>query len=131
MAVKAESKGVRMSPRKVGAVASLVRGRTVADALVILEHVPRRASTPVIKTIKSAAANATHNHNYKAEGLRIVEITVNHGPRTKRYRPAAMGRALPFQKRSSHIRVMVEGEQRAAKPVAAKPAATAEKAEEK
>lgn len=123
MAVKAESKGVRMSPRKVGAVAHLVRGRTVADALVILEHTPRRAATPVLKTIKSAAANATHNHNYKEDGLRIVEITVNHGPRTKRYRPAAMGRALPYQKRSSHIRVLVEGEQRAAaKPKAEKPA---------
>jgi large subunit ribosomal protein L22 len=130
MAVKAESKGVRMSPRKVGVVASLVRGRTVADALTILEHTPRRAALPVIKTIKSAQANATHNHNYKAEGLRIVEITVNHGPRTKRYRPAAMGRALPFQKRSSHIRVLVEGEQRAAKP-AAKTAAKAEAKETK
>jgi large subunit ribosomal protein L22 len=126
MAVKAESKGVRMSPRKVGIVASLVRGRTVADALVILQNVPRRAAVPVIKTIKSAQANATHNHNYKAEGLRIVEITVNHGPRTKRFRPAAMGRALPFQKRTSHIRVLLDGEQRAAKP-----AAKAEKAEEK
>jgi len=126
MAVKAESKGVRMSPRKVGEVATLVRGRTVADALAILEHVPRRAALPVIKTIKSAQANATHNHNYKAEGLRIVEITVNHGPRTKRFRPAAMGRALPYMKRSSHIRVLIEGEQRpAAKPKAeAKPAAT-------
>ena len=129
MAVKAESKGVSMSPRKVAAVASLVRGRSVADALVILQHTPRRAVLPVIKTIQSAQANVTHNHNYKAEGLRIVEITVNHGPRTKRFRPAAMGRALPFQKRSSHIRVLVEGEQRAAaKPKAeAKPA----KAEEK
>ena len=125
MAVKAESKGVQMSPRKVSAVAHLVRGRSVADALVILENTPRRASIPVIKTIKSAAANATHNHNYKSEGLRIVEITVNHGPRTKRFRPAAMGRALPFQKRSSHIRVLVEGEQRAAaiqKKEATKPA---------
>lgn len=133
MSVKAESKGVRMSPRKVGVVASLVRGRTVEDALTILEHTPRRAALPVIKTIKSAQANATHNHNYKAEGLRIIEITVNHGPRTKRYRPAAMGRALPYQKRSSHIRVLVEGEQRAAaKPKAEKPAAKpAEKAEEK
>jgi large subunit ribosomal protein L22 len=130
MAVKAESKGVRMSPRKVGVVAALVRGRTVADALTILEHVPRRAALPVIKTIKSAQANATHNHNYKGDTLRIVEITVNHGPRTKRYRPAAMGRALPYQKRSSHIRVLVEGEQRAAaKPAAVKP--KAEKAEEK
>lgn len=108
-----------MSPRKVGEVASLVRGRSVDDALVILQNTPRRAALPVLKTIKSAAANATHNHNYKSEGLRIVEITVNHGPRTKRYRPAAMGRALPFQRRSSHIRVMVEGEQRpAAKPKA-------------
>jgi large subunit ribosomal protein L22 len=126
MAVKAESKGVRMSPRKVGVVASLVRGRTVADALVILSNVPRRAALPVIKTIKSAQANATHNHNYKGDTLRIVEITVNHGPRVKRFRPAAMGRALPYQKRSSHIRVLVDGEQRAAKP-----AAKAEKAEEK
>ncbi|HSX31364.1 MAG TPA: 50S ribosomal protein L22 [Candidatus Saccharimonadales bacterium] len=132
MAIKAESKGVRMSPRKVGAVASLVRGRSVADALVILQHTPRRAATPVIKTIKSAEANATHNHNYKAGTLRIVEITVNHGPRIKRYRPAAMGRALPYQKRSSHIRVMVDGEQRtAAKPATTKPATTLKKAEEK
>lgn len=123
MAVKAESKGVRMSPRKVGEVASLVRGRTVADALTILEHVPRRAAVPVLKTIKSAQANATHNHNYKGDTLRIVEITVNHGPRTKRFRPAAMGRALPFQKRSSHIRVLVEGEQRAAAKPAKQPKA--------
>lgn len=122
MAVKAEAKGVQMSPRKVQEVASLVRGRTVADALTILSHVPRRAATPVIKTIESAKANAEHNHNYKGDTLRIVEITVNHGPRTKRFRPAAMGRALPFQKRTSHIRVLVEGEQRAAKkPVATKP----------
>lgn len=121
-----------MSPRKVGAIAHLVRGRTVADALVILEHTSRRAALPVLKTIKSAEANATHNHNYKAGTLRIVEITVNHGPRIKRFRPAAMGRALPYQKRSSHIRVLVDGEQRAAaKPAAAKPAAKTEKAEEK
>lgn len=121
MAVKAESKGVRLSPRKVAAVAALVRGRTVADAIVILEHTPRRAALPVIKTIKSAQANASHNHNYKADTLRIVEITVNHGPRMKRFRPAAMGRALPYMKRSSHIRVLVDGEQRPAKkPVAAK-----------
>ncbi len=123
MSVKAESKGVRLSPRKVAEVASLVRGRSVADALVILEHTPRRAALPVLKTIKSAQANAEHNHNYKADTLRIVEITVNHGPRMKRYRPAAMGRALPFMKRSSHIRVLVDGEQRIAKkPAATKPA---------
>lgn len=129
MAVKAEAKGVRLSPRKVAAVASLVRGRSVEDAIVILEHTPRRAALAVLKTIKSAQANATHNHNYKAEGLQIVEITVNHGARMKRFRPAAMGRALPYMKRSSHIRVLVDGEQRPAKkPAAAK---TADKKEAK
>lgn len=115
MAVQAIAKGVRMSPRKVAVVATLVRGRTVEDALIILSHTPRRSALPVIKVIKSAQANAEHNHNLKPTGLRIIEITVNHGPRLKRYRPAAHGRALPFQRRTSHIRVIVDGEIRAAK----------------
>ncbi len=120
MSVKAVAKGVRMSPRKVGVVASLVRGRSVADALVILQHVPRRSSMPVLKTIKSAAANADHNHNLKPDTLKIVEISITSGPRLKRYRPAAHGRALPFQRRTSHIRVVVDGETRVAKkPVTA------------
>jgi large subunit ribosomal protein L22 len=115
MSVKAIAKGVRMSPRKVGVVAALVRGRTVADALTILEHVPRRSATPVIKTVKSAVANADHNHNLKPDTLKIVEISVTSGPRLKRFRPAAHGRALPFQRRTSHIRVVVDGEARAPK----------------
>lgn len=113
--VLAIAKGVRMSPRKVGVVASLVRGRTVEDALVILANTPRRSALPVIKAIESAKANADHNHGLKPQTLRIVEITVNHGPRVKRYRPAAHGRALPFQKRTSHIRVVVDGEKREVK----------------
>ena len=115
MGVLAVAKGVRMSPRKVGVVAALVRGRTVADALVILEHTPRRAATAVLKTVKSAVANADHNHNYKPDTLKIVEISVTPGPRLKRFRPAAHGRALPFQRRTSHIRVVVDGEVRAPK----------------
>lgn len=114
MPVQAVAKGVRMSPRKVGVVAALVRGRTVEDALVILEHTPRRSAMPVLKAIKSAQANADHNHGYKPSTLRIVEISVSHGPRLKRYRPAAHGRALPFERRSSHIRVIVDGEMRSA-----------------
>ena len=115
MGVLAVAKGVRMSPRKVGVVADLVRGRTVADALVILEHVPRRSALPVLKTVKSAQANADHNHNMKPDTLKIVEISVTPGPRLKRFRPAAHGRALPFQRRTSHIRVVVDGEVRAPK----------------
>jgi large subunit ribosomal protein L22 len=121
MGVLAIAKGVRMSPRKVGVVADLVRGRTVADALVILEHVPRRSALPVLKTVKSAQANADHNHNMKPDTLKIVEISVTPGPRLKRFRPAAHGRALPFQRKTSHIRVVVDGEVRVAKkPASAK-----------
>lgn len=128
MAVQAVAKGVHMSPRKVGVVAQLVRGRTVADALTILEHVPRRAALPVKKVVESARANAAYNHNYKADSLKIVSISVTPGPRFKRYRPAAHGRALPFQRRTSHILVVVEGEQRPAKKPAVKKAdAEAEK----
>lgn len=126
MAVSSVAKGVRMSPRKVGVVASLVRGRSVADALVILQHTPRRSVQPVIKAIKSAQANADHNHNFKPDTLQIVSITVTPGVRYKRYRPAAHGRALPFQRRTSHINVVVDGEKRTPKKPAAKAAAKKE-----
>ena len=115
MAVQAIAKGVRLSPRKVSVVAALVRGRSVSDALVILEHTPRRSAVAVKKAIASARANAEYNHNYKPDSLHIVEISVTPGPRLKRYKPAAHGRALPFQKKTSHIRVVVDGEQRATK----------------
>ncbi len=126
----AVAKGVRMSPRKVAVVAALVRGRTVADALVILEHTPRRTALPVKKAIASAAANAENNHNLKPGTLSITEISVTPGPRLKRFRPAAHGRALPFQRRTSHIRVMVNGEARQAKPSATSKAAAANKSDE-
>ncbi len=120
MAVKAVARGVKISPRKVAAVAALVRGRSVEDALVILSHTPRRSATAVSKVIASAKANADHNHGYKPATLMITEIGVTPGPRIKRYRPAAHGRALPFQRKSSHIRVIVDGEKREVKKPAAK-----------
>ena len=126
--VKALAKGVSHSPRKVSEVAALVRNRTVADALVILQHTPRRASLPVQKVIASARANAEHNHNLKPDTLHIAEITVTAGPRIKRFRPASHGRALPFQRKTSHIRVIVTGEERQKKQAksAEKPAAKEE-----
>ena len=115
MSVQATAKGVRMSPRKVAVVAALVRGRSVADAITILSHTPRRSALAVRKVIESARANAEHNHNYKPDSLQITEIRVSSGPSIKRYRPAAHGRALPFQRRSSHIYVSVDGEVRVTK----------------
>jgi large subunit ribosomal protein L22 len=127
--VKALAKGVSHSPRKVSEVASLVRNRTVADAIVILNHTPRRSAVAVEKVISSAKANAEHNHNLKPDTLRIAEITVTAGPRIKRYRPAAHGRALPFQRKTSHISVTVTGEERQKKTTASKK--TADKKESK
>jgi large subunit ribosomal protein L22 len=112
MPVQAIAKGVKLSPRKVAVVASLIRGRSVKDALIILDHTPRRSAVAVKKVVVSARANAEHNHNYKPATLQIIEISVTPGPRIKRFRPAARGRALPYQKKSSHIKVIVEGEQR-------------------
>jgi large subunit ribosomal protein L22 len=120
MPVKALAKSVRISPRKVEVVTALVRGRTVSDALTILEHTPRRSAIAVKKVIQSAVANADYNHGYKPDTLRIVEIGVTPGPRYKRVRPAARSMSLPYQLRTSHITVLVDGEKRAAKK---KPAA--------
>jgi large subunit ribosomal protein L22 len=136
MAVKAIAKGIKLSPRKVAVVAALVRGRSVDDAITILDHTQRRSALAVKKVIQSARANADHNHGYKPATLQITEISVTAGPRIKRFRPAAHGRALPYEKKSSHIRVIVDGEKRevnaakkAAKPVAAKAAAKTEEKE--
>jgi len=115
MPVQSIAKGVRMSPRKVGVVAALVRGQSVANALVILEHTPRRSAEPVQKAISAAKANAEKNHGLKPDSLIITEISVTPGARQKRFRPAARGRALPYQLRSSHIRVVVDGEKRQVK----------------
>jgi large subunit ribosomal protein L22 len=119
--VRALAKGVDQTPRKVGLVASLVRNRTVADALVILEHVPKRAALPVKKVIESAKANAVNNHGLDGKSLTITTLSVTTGPRLRRFKPASRGRALPFEKKTSHILVEVSGiEKPKKKPVAAK-----------
>jgi large subunit ribosomal protein L22 len=122
--VRAYAKGIDQAPRKVSLVASLIRGRTVADALVILEHVPKRAALPVKKAVEAAQANATNNHNLDGKTLEITTLSVTAGPRLKRFNPASRGRALPFQKKSSHILVEVSGSEKPKK----KPVVTKESA---
>ena len=115
-------KGVDSQPRKVSIVASLVRDRYVADAIVILENTPRRAATAVRKAIESANANLlSNNSNIDTKTIAISRISVTAGNRMRRYVPASRGRALPFEKISSNIFVEVVGEEKAKK--------TAEKAE--
>ena len=124
--VKAHIIGVDQTPRKLSLVASLVRGRTVADASVILDHTPKRAALAVKKAIQSAAANAVNNHGLDAKSLTISTLSVTAGPRLRRYKPASRGRALPFEKKSSHILVEVAGVEKVVKKPAAKKAETKE-----
>lgn len=118
--VRAFIKGIDQTPRKVSIVASLVRGRSVADALVILDHTPRRAALAVKKAIASAVANATNNHGLDNKTLVISTLNVTAGPRMRRYKPASRGRALPFEKKSSHILVEVTGTEKPKKKPAIK-----------
>lgn len=120
--VKAHIKGVDQAPRKLSLVASLVRGRSVADASVILDHTPKRAALAVKKAIQSAAANAVNNHGLDAKSLTISTLSVTAGPRIKRFKPASRGRALPFEKKSGHILVEVAGVVKQVKKPAAKKA---------
>ena len=129
--VRAYSKGVTQAPRKVSLVASLVRGRQVADALVILEHVPKRAALPVKKAIESAQANATNNFGLDAKSLVISTLSVTAGTRLRRFTPASRGRALPFEKITSNILVEVSGVEKPKKKPVAKTEATEEKEEAK
>ncbi len=114
---RAIEKGIDSQPRKVSVVASLVRDRYVADAVVILENTPRRAARAVRKAIESAAANLLNNSGISIDpkSIRIARISVTAGTRMRRYVPASRGRALPFEKISSNIFVEVAGEEKVKK----------------
>ena len=111
MEVRATSKYVRITSRKVRRVANLVRGKKVEEALFTLKYLPHRGARILEKVISSAQANAEHNHKMDKGKLHIVRAYVDQGPTLKRFRPRAMGRASPILKRTSHITVVVgEGE---------------------
>jgi large subunit ribosomal protein L22 len=104
----AVSKTVRVTPRKARLVADLVRGKDVKDALGILYTVNKAASTPIRKTIQSAAANATNNFSMDEDKLYVSDIQINDALRIKRYRPRAKGSAASIIKRTSTIVVKVK-----------------------
>ena len=121
-------KGVDSMPRKASVVASLARDRYVADALVILEHTPRRAARAVKKAIESANANLLNSGvSIDPKTIRIARISVTAGTRIRRYVPASRGRALPYEKISSNIFVEVAGEEKEKKAAAPKTEAKPEK----
>lgn len=107
MNVKAQAKYVRESPNKVRRVLDLVRGLSVNEAEAVLSFANRGAAEPVVKVLKSAVANAEHNHSLDADDLFVAEAFADEGPTLKRFRPAARGRATRIRKRTSHITIVV------------------------
>ena len=110
---KAEARTVRIAPRKARLVVDLIRGKSVAEALAILQFTPRAASPIVEKVLKSAIANAEHNYDLNIENLVVKEAYVNEGPTLKRFRPRAQGAASAINKRTSHITIVVSEKEEA------------------
>ena len=104
MQVKAYTKYARMSPQKVRKVARAIQGRNAAEALEMLNLIPRKSARLIGKTLKSAIANAENNNNLSSDALKIETAIIEQGPAFKRFRPAARGSAHPYKKSTSHIR---------------------------
>ena len=107
MVAKAHAKYLRISPRKVKIVLDLIRGKDVATATAILLQTPKAASEPVLKLLKSAAANAENNHQMDPEKLYVSQVFACPGPIIKRIMPRAQGRAYRINKRTSHVTIAV------------------------
>ena len=107
MEAKAFLRYVRISPRKVGIVCDLIRGKSVAQATAILMNTPKAASEPLVKLLKSAAANAENNHGMDPEKLFVSQCFATPGPILKRMRPASKGRGCRINKRTSHVTIAV------------------------
>ncbi len=105
--MKATAKFVRIAPRKARLVADEVRGKSVPEAVSILQFTNKRAAGIVGDVIKSAAANAEHNDDADVDELFVRDVRVDEGPTIKRYRARAMGRATMIRKRTSHISVVL------------------------
>jgi large subunit ribosomal protein L22 len=115
---RAIQRSTRQSPYKMRLVIDQIRGKDVNEALALLKFSKKHAAKQIEKTLVSAVANAEHlareaNESVDVDRLYVKHAVVNEGPKLKRFTPAAMGRATPIQKRTSHVEIVVaEREQR-------------------
>jgi large subunit ribosomal protein L22 len=129
---QAMARYIRVSPQKARLVVDLIRGQQAGAALEVLRFTKKRVARDIEKVLRSAIANAQRKADDAGESLDVDELYVagcyvNEGPRWKRLRPAPMGRAFRYQRRTSHIVVEVTEHQLAA---AERAAATAARLEE-
>ncbi len=119
MEARAIQRTVRQSARKMRLVIDQIRGRAVPEAYAILRFSKKLAAKQIHKVLKSAVANAQQqaqrqNAAFDADRLRVRYAVVNEGPTLKRFTAAAMGRATPILKRTSHVEIHVTAEDGAA-----------------
>ena len=105
---RATAKFVRISPFKVRIVLNIIRGKSVVEALAILENTPKAASEVLIKLVNSAIANGENNQNLAKSDMYVAEAFANEGPTLKRIQPVSKGRAYRINKRTSHITVVLD-----------------------
>jgi large subunit ribosomal protein L22 len=105
--VRAISRYIRMSPSKIRRVLRQIQGKTYPEALLLLEFMPYASCTPIIKTLRSATANARNNLNFNERDLIVKSAFADKGPTMKRFRPRAQGRAYRIMKATSHITIVV------------------------
>ena len=112
MEARAIQRAVRQSPRKMRLVVDQIRGRAVPEAYAILRFSKKRAAVQIHKVLRSAVANAEQaaqrrNQPLDVDRLRVIHAVVNEGTTLKRFTSAAMGRATPVKKRTSHVEIRV------------------------
>ena len=107
MEVFAHTKFLRMSPRKVKIQCDMIRGKDVKTAIAYIMQTPKAASEPMLKTLKSAIANAENNNGMDAANLYVSTAVANPGPTLKRGMPRAQGRFNRILKRTTHITIGV------------------------
>ncbi|MFC1711980.1 50S ribosomal protein L22 [Patescibacteria group bacterium] len=118
--VTARQKHIRMTPRKLRLVASAVKKLSPVKAIDYLELINKRAALPIAKTIKQAIANAENNSKLDKQDLKFFQIDIQEGPVYKRWRPVSRGRAHSILKRTSHIKIVLEAEEKQEKEKATK-----------
>ena len=107
MEIQALTRNAHMSPKKVREIARLIQGRSVNEAIDFLTLIPRKSSRLLVKTLKSAVANAENNNSLSADSLVVHRALIENGPVLKRFKAAARGSAAPRRKKMSHIRIVL------------------------
>jgi len=105
---KSIARYVRVTPRKMGIVIDLIKGKSLEEAYAILMYTPKAASPILTKALKSAEANAVNNNSLSRDALYVADAYANQGPILKRFMPKARGSSARINKRTSHVTVVLK-----------------------